>query len=232
MGAPQGVRGRPFTLSQRMVESIPEDSMSPLGASLRLSTEFPVLYVIYITSSRWPQKRQASVSNTSTSTAHRLAEPTHVLCKEAMFPLLAGTVRTCLATPEGIIRHRVVMQQTTSPRYLHVRGIDPFSPTGIIAEKIRSTSFEGYAKLLTSHRCVDRRWTGAMCLNRGARRASSSHAESPLDSAASYFYTLGVSLNRRSKKLLRRASLHGHDGPSDHENFIDRADRTSPHYGQ
>ena len=40
MGAPQGVRGRPFTLNQRMVESIPEDSMSPLGASLRLSTEF------------------------------------------------------------------------------------------------------------------------------------------------------------------------------------------------
>ena len=54
---------------------------------------------------------------------------------------------------------------------------------------------------------------------------------STLDSAASYFYTLGVSLNRRSKKL-RANSLHGHDGPSDHENIIDRADRTSPHYGQ
>jgi len=151
----------------KSAESIPEDSMSPLGALLRLSTKFPVFYVIYIASSRWPQKRQASVSNTSTSTAHRLAEPSHVLCKEAMFPLLAGTARTCLATPEGMLRHRIVMQQTTSPRHLHVRGIDPFSSTGIIAEKIRSTSFEGYAKLLTSHRCVDRRWTGAMCLNRG-----------------------------------------------------------------
>ena len=127
------------------------------------------------------------------------------------------------------MRYPAVMQEAISLRHLHVRGIDPFSPTGIIAEKIRSTSFEGYAKLLTSQRCVDRRWTGAMCLNRGARRAYFSQVESPLDSAASYFYTLGVSLNRRSKKLLlRRASLHGHDGPSDHENFIDRLTSLRP----
>ena len=52
--------------------------------------------------------------------------------------------------------------------------------------------------LLTSHRFVERRWTGAMCLSRVARRASFSQAESPLDSAASNSYTLGVSLNRRS----------------------------------
>ena len=156
-----------------------------------------------------------------------------MLCKEAMFPLLADTARTRLATPEGMLRHHVVMQQTTSPRQLHVPGIAPSRrPASSPRRFIRSTSCEGNAKLLTPHRYVDRRWTGAMCLNRGARRASSSHAESPLDSAASYFYKLGVSLNRRSKKLLRRASLHGHDGPSDHENFIDRADRTSPHYGQ
>jgi hypothetical protein len=220
MGAPQGVRGQPYAVTQRMVESIPEDSMPPLGASLRLCTEFPVLYFLYITSSRWPQKRQASVSSTSTSNAHRLAEPTHALCKEAMFPLLADTARTRLATPEGMLRHRAVMQQTTSPRQLHVPGIAPFLSTGIIAEKIRSTSCEGNAKLLTPHRCVDRRWMGAMCLNRGACCATFSQAGSPLDSAASYSYTLGVSLNRRSKKLLRRASLNGHDGPSDHENFI------------
>ena len=155
-----------------------------------------------------------------------------MLCKEAMFPLLVDTVRTCLATPEGMIRHRIVMQQTSSPRHLHVRGIDPFLSTGIIDENIRSTSFEGHAKLLTPHRCVDRRRTGAMCLNRGACRASFSQAESPLESAASHFYTLRISLNRRSKKFLRRASLHGHDGPREYENFIGQADRTSLHYGQ
>ena len=48
-----------------------------------------------------------------------------------------------------------------------IRGIDPFLSTGIIDENIRSTSFEGHAKLLTPHRCVDRRRTGAKCLNRG-----------------------------------------------------------------
>ena len=132
----------------------------------------------YITSSRWPQKRQASVSNTSTSTAHRLAEPTHVLCKEAMFPLLADTARTCLATPEGKVRHRVIMQQTTSSRHLCTRH-RPLPPTGIIAVKNRSTSCERYAKLLTPRRCVDWRWMGAMRLNREARRATFSNKLSP-----------------------------------------------------
>ena len=148
------------------------------GASLRLRTKFPVLYILNIISSRWPQKRQASVSNTSTSTAHRLAEPTHVLCKEAMFPLLADTARTCLATPEGKVRHRVIMQQTTSSRHLCTRH-RPLPPTGIIAVKNRSTSCERYAKLLTPRRCVDRRWMGAMRLNREARRATFSNKLSP-----------------------------------------------------
>ena len=180
MGPPQGVRGRPI-LMQRMAESTPENSMIRcrllgLGASLRLSTEFPVLYLIYIVSSRWPLKRQASVSNNSTSTAHRLAEPTHVLCKEAMFPLLAGTERTCLATPEGMFG--IVPSRSKQPlldNFMYEESIPSrrpaSSPRRFDVHHLRDTR-----NLLTSHRFVERRWTGAMCLNRVARRASFSQA--------------------------------------------------------